>query len=187
MAESSNKSLIIIIKKLLQENKKAWNTKLVFALWANRVSTKKSIGTSPFQLVYGVDAIFPTSLAMLVMKYVQEEDSEPNLVQRRINQLTEVHQEREALCERVQGYQNKVKQVFDKRAKMTSFELGDMVLKWDARHEDKGKHGKFDELWKGPYSISAFAGRNAFFLEDSEGNRVGVGPVNGRFLKYYSS
>ena len=77
--------------------------------------------------------------------------------------------------------------MFDKKAKMTSFSLGDIVLKWDARHEDKGKHGKFDELWKGPYSIFAFAGRNAFFLEDSEGNRVGVGPVNGRFLKLYSS
>ena len=179
--------MVRTIKKLLQDNKKAWNTKLVFALWANRVSTKKSIGTSPFQLVYGVDAIFPALLAMPVMKYVQEEDSEPNPVQRRINQLIEVHQEREALCERVQGYQNKVKQVFDKRAKMTSFKLGDMVLKWDARHEDKGKHGKFDELWKGPFSVFAFAGRNAFFLEDSEGNRVGVGPVNGRFLKHYSS
>ena len=187
MAESSNKSLIRTIKKLLQENKKAWNTKLVFALWANRVSTKKSIGTSPFQLVYGVDAIFPASLAMPVMKYVQEEDSEPNPIQRRINQLTEVHQEREALCEKVQGYQDNVKQVFDKRAKMDSFKLGDMVLKWDARYEDKGKHGKFDELWKGPYSICAFAGRNAYFLEDSEGNRVGDGPINGRFLKYYSS
>ena len=46
---------------------------------------------------------------MLVMKYVQEEDSEPNPVQRRINQLIEVHQEREALCEKVQGYQDKVK------------------------------------------------------------------------------
>jgi hypothetical protein len=132
LAESSNKSLIRTIKKLLQENKKAWNTKLVFALWANRVSTKKSIGTSPFQLVYGVDAIFLASLAMPIMKYVQEEDSEPNPIQRRINQLIEVHQEREALCEKVQIYQDKVKQVFDKRAKVNSFKLGDMVLKWDA-------------------------------------------------------
>jgi hypothetical protein len=72
LAESSNKSLIRIIKKLLEENKKAWNAKLKFALWADRVSTKKSIGTSPFQLVYGTDAIFPASLGSLVMKYLQE-------------------------------------------------------------------------------------------------------------------
>lgn len=64
LAGSSNKSLMRTIKKLLQENKRAWNAKLIFALWANRVSTKKSIGTSPFQLVYGTDAIFPASLAM---------------------------------------------------------------------------------------------------------------------------
>ena len=60
---------------------------------------------------------------MPVMKYVQEEDSEPNPTQRRINQLIEVHQGREALCEKVQGYQDKVKQVFDKRAKAYSFNL----------------------------------------------------------------
>ena len=71
LAESSNKSLMRTIKKLLQDNKRAWNAKLVFALWANRVSTKKSIRTSPFQLVYGIDVIFPPSLAMPVMKYIQ--------------------------------------------------------------------------------------------------------------------
>lgn len=78
LAESSNKSLVRTIKKLLKDNKKAWNSKLIFALWANRVSTKKSIGTSPFQLVYGTDAIFPTSLAVPMMTYVQEDAAEPN-------------------------------------------------------------------------------------------------------------
>ena len=77
--------------------------------------------------------------------------------------------------------------MFDQKAKLISFKLGDKVLKWDARREDKGKHGKFDELWKGPFFISAFAGRNAFFLEDSEGSPAGGGPVNGKFLKIYSS
>ena len=38
--------------------------------------------------------------------------------------------------------------MFDKRAKADCFNLGDLVLKWDARHEDKGKHSKFDELWR---------------------------------------
>jgi transposase InsO family protein len=34
LAESSNKSLIRIIKKLLTENKISWDSKLKFALWA---------------------------------------------------------------------------------------------------------------------------------------------------------
>ena len=70
MAKSSNKSLIGIIKKLLEENKKAWNAKPKFALWADRVSTKKYIGTYPFKFVYGTDAIFSSSLGSLMMKYL---------------------------------------------------------------------------------------------------------------------
>jgi hypothetical protein len=52
MAESSNKSLIKIIKRLLEDNKKAWDSKLKFALWVDKVTTKRSLDISPFQLVY---------------------------------------------------------------------------------------------------------------------------------------
>ena len=157
LAESSNKSFVRTIKKLLDDNKKAWNSKLIFALWENRVSTKKFIGTSPLQLVYGTDVGFPASLALPVMKYVQEDEAEPNPTQRRINQFIEVHQLREGLCEKTQSYPDKVKRVFDRRTKADTFNLRDQVLKWDARFEDKGKHGKFDELWKGPYTIRSKA------------------------------
>ena len=75
-----------IVKKLLQDNKKAWHSQLMFALWADRVSTKKSIGTSPFQLVYGTDVVFLASLVASVMKFLQEQETESNSMQRRINQ-----------------------------------------------------------------------------------------------------
>ena len=81
--------------------------------------------------------------------------------------------------------QSRMKKIFDRKVKMDDFQLGDSMLKWDARNEDKGKHGKFDNLWKGPYIISTFSGRNAYFLEDSNGNPVTSRPVNGRFLKHY--
>jgi len=78
LAESSNKSLINIIKKVLEENKKNWHKKLINALWADRLTTKRSIGTSPYELVYGVDAIFPSSLGVPIMKLLQEAQVEPN-------------------------------------------------------------------------------------------------------------
>jgi transposase InsO family protein len=59
MEESSNKSLIKIIKILLEDNKKTWVSKLKFSLWDDKVTIKRSLGVSPFQLVYGVEAIFP--------------------------------------------------------------------------------------------------------------------------------
>ena len=72
LAKSSNKSLVTIIKKLLEENKNSWHKKLVHALWVDRLTTKKSIGMSPYQLVYGTEAVFPTSLGIPVIKLAQE-------------------------------------------------------------------------------------------------------------------
>jgi transposase InsO family protein len=48
LAESSNKTLVNIIKKTLQENKNSWHNRLVFALWADKLTTKRSIGMSPY-------------------------------------------------------------------------------------------------------------------------------------------
>ena len=121
LAESSNKILVRIIKKLLEDNKKAWNAKLKFALWADRVSTKKSIGTSPFQLVCGTDAIFLASLGSQVMKYLQEQDIGGNPLQRRINQLVEVQQIREQVVDKAQAFQDKVKKFFDKKENPDDF------------------------------------------------------------------
>ena len=67
LVESSNKSLVNIIKKMLEENKKNWHRKCVNALWADRVRSKKSIVMSPFEMVYGTDTVFPTSLAVPIM------------------------------------------------------------------------------------------------------------------------
>jgi transposase InsO family protein len=70
LAEYSNKSLINISKRLLEENKKDWDSKLKFALWADRVTTKRSLGISPFQLMYGVEVIFPSQLSFPVEKFL---------------------------------------------------------------------------------------------------------------------
>ena len=89
---------------MLVENKKIWDSKLKYALWADRINTKKSLGTSPFQLVYGVDVVFPYHLGLSVLKIFQEEVEEPNEIQRRFFQIIEVQQKREALNQRTGAY-----------------------------------------------------------------------------------
>ncbi len=42
------------------------------------------------------------------------------------------------------GHQNHVKHWFDKKSTGENiFGVGDLVLKWDKPHEEKGKHTKF--------------------------------------------
>ena len=91
LAESSNKSLIRIIKKLLEENKKNQDSKLKYALWANRVTVKKSTGNSPFKLVYDTDVLFPIQLTLPVEKFLQEEQDEEEDMAKRITDLAEIH------------------------------------------------------------------------------------------------
>ena len=73
LAESSNKSLVRIIRKLLEDNKRSWHTKLKYALWDDMISTKRAIGMSPFQLVYGSEVVFLASLGVTVMRYFQDQ------------------------------------------------------------------------------------------------------------------
>eukprot|EP00253_Pinus_taeda_P011871 PITA_11871 len=186
LANSSNKSLINIIKKLLEENKKNWHKKLTNALWADRLSTKKSIGMSPYELVYGMEAKFPSSLGIPTIKLLQEIQAEPNDMQRRVNQTIHLQQTREQVFNRAQILQEKLNKMFDKKTKAEDFRVGSKVLIWDSRREDKGKHAKFDFLWKGPYIISAVQGNNTYFLKSPDGSTAEEGPVNGRMLKHYN-
>jgi hypothetical protein len=70
LAESINKNLVKIIKKILRLNKRNWDSQLKYALWDDRISTKISIETSPFQLVDELDIVLPVQLGTPVMKII---------------------------------------------------------------------------------------------------------------------
>ena len=90
----------------------------------------------------------------LVMRLLQEVGSEDDENQRRINQMIHLQQTREEVSQKASQLQDKIKKIYDGKSKAERFQLDDVVLKWDARNEDKGKHSKFDNLWKGPYRIT---------------------------------
>ena len=78
-----------------------------------------------------------------------------------------------------------MKKTFDRRVKEENFQVDDLVLKWDARKEDK--HGNFDHLLKGPYISVAYRGDNYFILQHQNQVQLKGGPINGSFLKHYVS
>jgi hypothetical protein len=88
---------------------------------------------------------------------------------------------------RIQDHQQKIKQVFDKKAKKEEFQIGDLVLKWDAPKQDKGKHGKFETLWIGPFKIFEAFSNNTYRLQDLKDQKSFNGTVNGHFLKIFFS
>jgi len=83
--ESSNKIFTRIINNILAKNKKAWHSHIKYALWANKINTQRSRGTSPFQLIYGVDCILPIQLAIPIMNLLHDVDEDSNDLTKIIN------------------------------------------------------------------------------------------------------
>ena len=65
-----------IIRRTLDDNKKAWDSKLQFSIWADRVTVKKAIGVSPFDLVYGIQARMPQNNMTGLYNFIQMYDDE---------------------------------------------------------------------------------------------------------------
>ena len=115
------------------------------------------------------------------MKLLQGLEEEPNAIERRINQLIALQEKRKEVYNNNQQSQNRIKKTFDRKVKEGNFQIQDVVFKWDARIEEKGNHGKFENIWKGPFRVATFHGSNTYIMQEMDGQ-----PVNGRFLKHYS-
>ena len=61
-AESSNKILIKLIKKKIEENPRRWHEVLSEALWAHRISGHGATKVTLFELVYGQEAVLPVEM-----------------------------------------------------------------------------------------------------------------------------
>jgi hypothetical protein len=56
-AESSHKTLIKFIKKKIEDNPRRWHIVLSKALWAHRISRHGVTKVTPFEIVYGQEAV----------------------------------------------------------------------------------------------------------------------------------
>jgi hypothetical protein len=64
-----------------------------------------------------------------------------------------------------------------------SFQVGDLVLKWDKAHEEKGKTYQIPENVAWTISDCEQIGPSTFILQDLSGKRDSL-PVNGLILKW---
>ncbi|XP_051113709.1 uncharacterized protein LOC127239550 [Andrographis paniculata] len=107
-AEAANKFLIGVIKKAIEDNPRRWHEVLGEALWACRQYRNKATGCTPFQLVYGEEAILPLeitvpSLRVLKQNSLSPEQYDTTMLQR----LDDVHEDRMMALENIRA--NKVK------------------------------------------------------------------------------
>jgi transposase InsO family protein len=184
-AESTNKNMVRIIKRLIEDKPRQWHTILTYALWEDRTTIKVSTGCTPFQFVYGQEVIFPTELelsSLWLMLQIKELNS--SNVPQRINALLALEEHNMFSLENIKRQQQIVKKYFNKSTKVVRFRVNEKVLLWDSTHANKGRHLKFQKLWLGPFKIAFVLVANSYLLKDLE-ERLFSYSTNDFHLKHY--
>jgi hypothetical protein len=129
-AESSNKTLIKLIKKKIEENPKRWHEVLSGALWAHRISKHSVMKVTPFVLVYGKKAILPIEVNLDALQIARQNELSTvdyqNLI---LNRLDEVSDEGMKALGEIERDKLRVAKAYNKRVKETLFQVGDLVWK----------------------------------------------------------
>jgi hypothetical protein len=71
-AETSNKVLIKIIKKRIEDNPRRWHEKLSEPIWAHRMSRLGATKVTPFELVYGQEAVLPIEVSLQNLRLIRQ-------------------------------------------------------------------------------------------------------------------
>jgi hypothetical protein len=64
--------LIKIIKKRIKDNPRRWYEKLSETLWAHRTSRHEATKVTPFELVYGQEAVLPMEMDLQSLRVTRQ-------------------------------------------------------------------------------------------------------------------
>jgi hypothetical protein len=149
--------------ELLERSAGCWVEELPLVLWSLRTTRNRSVGFTPFFLVYGVEAVLPTDI----------EFDAPRVVQYTEKQAKEAHEDgvdllkeaREQALARSALYQQLLRQYHSRKIRPLMFRERDLVLR--LVQNTKGMH-KLSSPWEGPFIVSWVLGNGAYYLIDAQ-------------------
>jgi len=185
-AKASNKGIIKLVKRKIEENPRRWHILLNEALWSYRMACHGSTKVSPYQLVYGHDAVLPweikTGSRRVSFQDQLAADDYITLMKDELDDLVE-HRLRDLIS--IEENKKRVSKWYDKKVKVKEFADGDLVWKLILPIGTKSsKFGKWSPSWEGPYRVKRSAPGNAYILETLEGVEF-PRALNGKYLKKY--
>jgi hypothetical protein len=121
----------------LEARYRNWHKELPSVLWALRTNINRATRHTPFNLVYGADAVLPLEIylgSMRVAYFNAENQAEARELDS--NLLEERHN---TALANVQKYQDSLKRYYNKSVVQRELNIGDLVLKKDIHIKDKHK------------------------------------------------
>jgi hypothetical protein len=127
-AEASNKVLIKIIKKRIKGNSRKWHEKLSKALWAHRTSRHRATKVTPFELVYGQEAVLPVEVSLQNLRIIgQDYLSAKEYTELMMDKVDGAPERLLKALEEIEKEKVKIAKAYNKRVMEKSFQVGDLV------------------------------------------------------------
>jgi hypothetical protein len=129
-AESSNKTLIKLIKKKIEDNLRRWHEVLSEALWTHCISRHCATKVTPFELVYGQEVILPIDVNLAAYRLAKQNDlSNVDYHGFTMDTIDEVTDKRLQVLKEIEKDKIQVARAYNKKVKLKSFQVGDLVWK----------------------------------------------------------
>ena len=181
--EKTNGILCKIITKTVQGSTTDWDQRVFDALWAYRTAYKVTTKHTPFQLVYGQEAILPIELEIPSLRIaIDHRMSDLNSLSHRCAMLEKLNETRAEAYLNLVAIQNRRKSFYDSKLSPKTLNTNDLVLLYDSRFQKFP--GKFKMRWFGPYRILKSYDNGSVELQDFEG-KIHTTRYNGNRLKIY--
>ncbi|XP_055960597.1 uncharacterized protein LOC130015093 [Mercurialis annua] len=186
-AESSNKIIINIVQKMLEENPKDWHRILSEALWAYRTSRRNATGVSPFMLTYGHDAVLPMEVVVRSLRVAKQNHLTPeDYNETMMMELENLEEGRLQALNNMIIQKKKVSRSYNKKVRPKTFQEDELVWKLILPPGTKDReYGKWSTNWEGPFLVHKVMKGNAYWLSSLEGEPHRKF-INGKYLKKYT-
>jgi hypothetical protein len=154
-AEASNKVLLKIIKKRIKDNPRRWHGNLSEALWVHRTSRHRATKVTPFEHVYGQEAVQPMEIGLHYLRVTgQGSLSAKEYHELMMDKIDDVHESQSKVLEEIENEKIKIAKAFNKCVVEKLFQVGDLVWKTIFPLGTRsGKFGKWSPSWEGPFRV----------------------------------
>ncbi|XP_066351257.1 uncharacterized protein [Miscanthus floridulus] len=139
----------------IEENPRRWHEVLSEALWVHRISSHGATKVTPFELVYGQEAVLPIEVNLDAYRLAKQNDLSAvvhhDLMMDNIDEVTDV---RLKALKEIDKDKARVAKAYNKKVKSKSFSVEELGWKTILPIGSKSnRFGKWSLNWDGPYKV----------------------------------
>ncbi|XP_059658752.1 uncharacterized protein LOC132305086 [Cornus florida] len=160
-AEASNKVILNILEKMIEDHPREWHHLLSEALWAYKNLKRSSTGVTPYVFTYGHDVVLPMEMTIRSARVAFQNRLTPaDYNHAMLAELENLDEVRLNALDHIIAQKKKVMRAYNKKVKAKTFVEGDLV--WQVKFPPGVKsleYRKWTHNWEGPYLVERVLGK----------------------------